>query len=481
MSHMQQSTFLKAMKVGIITQAKATWRPFMLRHKKREGFSLARKRSEMAHATSSNSYHHLIDRINRFPQGAPASDLLFGILKMLYTEKEAEYVSLLPIRPFTVKKAARIWKKSEPETHTILDSLAGRGLLLDIELNSRPLYVMPPPMAGFFEFSLMRIRKDLDQKKLAELFYQYLNVEEDFIKDLFTVGETRLGRVFVHEPEIPPDLALYVLDYERSSYIIETAGHISVSLCYCRHKMQHNNRACNAPLDICLTLNQTGASLAKHGIGRTVDAAQALDLLQQAYEHNLVQFGENVREQVNFICNCCGCCCEALLAAKRFGHLKPVHTTNFLPEIDIAQCDGCGRCVEKCPVQAISLVSAGDPHHKKKMQARIQTDACLGCGICARNCPQSRIKLVQRPGRVITPLNTAHNSVIMAIEKGCLHHFIFDSQALWSHRAMAAILGVILKAPPLKQALAQQQIKSRYIEFIISKTWLTEKNTPTHC
>lgn len=29
-------------------------------------------------------------------------------------------------------------------------------------------------MAGFFEFSLMRIRKDVDQKLLAELFYQYL-------------------------------------------------------------------------------------------------------------------------------------------------------------------------------------------------------------------------------------------------------------------------------------------------------------------
>ena len=45
--------------------------------------------------------------------------------------------------------------------------------------------MLPPPMAGFFEFSMMRIGNGYDQKLLAELFYQYLNVEEDFVRDLF--------------------------------------------------------------------------------------------------------------------------------------------------------------------------------------------------------------------------------------------------------------------------------------------------------
>ncbi len=71
--------------------------------------------------------------------------------------------------------------------------------LLMAEENDDVLYSMPPPMAGFFEFSLMRYRNDIDQKTLSELFYQYMNVEEDFIKNLFTIGETQLGRVFVNE------------------------------------------------------------------------------------------------------------------------------------------------------------------------------------------------------------------------------------------------------------------------------------------
>lgn len=64
----------------------------------------------MAHHTIKTSYAKLTDRINRFPQGAPPSELLFKILKILFSEKEAELVSSLPIKPFTAKKASRIWK-----------------------------------------------------------------------------------------------------------------------------------------------------------------------------------------------------------------------------------------------------------------------------------------------------------------------------------------------------------------------------------
>ena len=69
---------------------------------------------------------------------------------------------------------------------------------------------------------------------------------------------------------------------------------------------------------------------------------------------------------------------------------------------------------------------------------------------------------------MITPLNTAHRTVVMGIERGKLQDLIFDNRALASHRAMAAILGVILKLPPLKQAMAGQQMKSRYLDNLLS-------------
>ena len=43
----------------------------------------------MAHATLRNSYQALSNRLNRFPQGAPPSELLFRILEVLFTKEEA--------------------------------------------------------------------------------------------------------------------------------------------------------------------------------------------------------------------------------------------------------------------------------------------------------------------------------------------------------------------------------------------------------
>lgn len=71
-------------------------------------------------------------------------------------------------------------------------------------------------MAGFFEFSMMRTRGDVDQKLLSELYYQYLNVEEDFIKDLILGSETRLGRVFVQEEVLSGEGAIHILDWGKS-------------------------------------------------------------------------------------------------------------------------------------------------------------------------------------------------------------------------------------------------------------------------
>ncbi len=423
----------------------------------------------MAHHTTKTGYARLSDRLNRFPQGAPTSELLFAILKILFSEREAELVALLPVKPFTAKKASRIWKMDLAAAQKALDTLAGRAILVDIEREGETQYVLPPPMAGFFEFSMMRVREDIDQRLLSELFYEYMNVEEDFIRELFTEGETQLGRTFVHEPALSAKNALYVLDYERASEVIKTATHRGIGICYCRHKMEHMERACDAPQDICMTFNNTAASLIRHGYARQVDVSEGLDLLQMAYEHNLVQFGENVRNGVNFICNCCGCCCEAMIAARRFAILDPVHTTNFIPEISEELCNGCGKCVSACPVEAMTLVSANDPNKPKMKVARLQANLCLGCGVCVRTCDKDGVQLVSRPSRVITPLDGTHRTVMMAIERGKLQNLIFDNRVLWSHRALAAVLGSVLLLPPLKQALASRQVKSRYLEALISR------------
>lgn len=431
----------------------------------------------MAHATARGAYDALTERLNRFPQGAPPSDLLFRILTLLFSEREAGLVARLPIRPVTARRAARVWGMSEAEARKVLDGLASRAILIDVEGPSGTLYALPPPMAGFFEFSMMRVRDDVDQQVLAELFYQYITVEDEFITALFTNGETQLGRVFVNEPALADaratghagDERMRVLDYERASEVIATAQHMGVGLCYCRHKAEHVGRACKAPRDICMTFGGTADSLIRHGYARRVDKVEGMELLAEAYEHRLVQFGENVQHDVAFICNCCGCCCEAMIAQRRFGRLNPVHTTNYLPAVDAAGCNGCAKCVDACPVEAMAVVSANDPAKPRRRRAEVDAAICLGCGVCTRVCPTDALHLEPRGERVVTPVDTLHRTVLMAIERGRLADCIFDNRALASHRAMAAILGVILRLPPTKQVLAMEQVRSKYLVKLLER------------
>lgn len=416
-------------------------------------------------ASNRTGYHQLAVRLNKFPQGAPPSEQLYNILSMLFSEREARLVSQLPIRVFNAQKAAQAWKMSVSQTRKTLDALCKRALLVDIEQNGEMLYVLPPPMAGFFEFSLMSKRSDIDQKQLARQFYRYINMEEDFSHALFAQGHTQLGRVFVSESQIPPAFQIEVLDSERTSHVIRTAETIGVSQCYCRIKNAHLEKACDAPVDICLTLNYTAAALIRHGHARRIGIHEAMDIVETAKGHHLVQFGENVRRKVNFICNCCKCCCEGMQAAQRFAMSHPVQSTNFLPSVDTQTCNGCGQCKTVCPVAAVTLSGAD----KKQRQACFDTHICLGCGVCARTCPSGAIALQPRPQRVVTPYNTAHRVVLMAVERGTLQHIIFDNQVLYSHRILATLLGVILKLPPVKRLLAAKLLNSRYIESILQQ------------
>ena len=410
-----------------------------------------------------SAYGRMVERLNRFPQGAPPSETLFKILKMLFSEKEAGLVAQMPIKPFTAAEAARIWQMTEAEAHDILDKLADRAMLVDIEQHGKQTYCLPPPMAGFFEFALMRVNNDIDQQALSELYWQYLDVEEDFVRELFTKGDTELGRIFVQEPVVKAHDA-EILDYERATEVIETATALGIRLCYCRHKKQHLGTACDAPLDICMTFNTAAHSLIKHGHARAVDKAECRDLLQKAYACNLVQFGENAREGVSFICNCCGCCCEALGAVKRFQMAKNIYS-NFIATLHEDACLHCGKCARVCPVDALHAEKNADG----TLAITFTPDMCLGCGVCARNCPSGGVTLEPRPERVITPVNTTHRVVLMAAERGNLQDVIFDNKMLYSHRILAAVLGTILKLPDVGRSLAQKQLKSRYIEALMRK------------
>ncbi len=410
----------------------------------------------MGHLTP-RSYRHLQRRLDQPAQGAPASETLRRILEVLFTEEEAQVVSLLPINAFTLEEASKLLKKSTDEAKLILDALADKGLLFDFATGATQAYLMAPTMAGFFEFSLMRLDGRFDKRLLSELYYQYINTEEDFLRRIFTL-EPSIYRAFVQEAAIQERDRVVVLDYERASRVVDTATCITVGTCYCRHKMQHMGQACRNPQEVCLTFNKSAESLSKHGVARQIEKAEARRILDQCIDLGLVQLGDNVQEAVNWICNCCSCCCEALVSYRKLGYNARI-TTNFVSTYAGEACTACSACVDQCPVNAVTL----GKDTKGNDQAIVDGDRCIGCGVCVRFCRAGSLVLTRRKETAFVPKDSFERLILSAAATGKLQNLLCDNYTLLSHDILRRFLGVFLSLPPAKKLLLQRQIRSRYM------------------
>lgn len=56
--------------------------------------------------------------------------------------------------------------------------------------------------------------------------------------------------------------------------------------------------------------------------------------------------------------------------------------------VDLPNCNGCNRCVEDCPYEAVRLVPRTDGAPFAQ-QAQVSPDLCVACGICMGSCPSS--------------------------------------------------------------------------------------------
>ena len=321
-------------------------------------------------------YERLAEALDRLPNGFPRtpSNVEIPLLKKIFSPGEALLAAQLrgEMEPVDVI-AERVGLPLE-KASTKLMKLASRGIVWFEERAGKPRFRLAPFVVGIYEAQL----ESMDHE-LAHLVEQYM-------ADGGAAGIMRpqpaLHRVVPSQKAVKSE---EILPYDDVRAILLSAKTFRVRDCICRVQQDHIGRRCSFPLNACLSL-----SAVEERSPRPNDIPQdeALAILDRTEEIGLVHTVSNVMKGFGYVCNCCGCCCGILRGITEWGIENSVAHANYYAVIDPEECLGCGTCIERCQVHAIS---------EQDGVAVSDRERCIGCGLCVTGCPNGVAKLHRKP------------------------------------------------------------------------------------
>jgi Pyruvate/2-oxoacid:ferredoxin oxidoreductase delta subunit len=337
---------------------------------------------------SDTVYRRLARHLDRLPGGFPPtpSGVELRILRRLFTEAEAELALALTVIPEEARVVARRAGISSSEAARRLRELAARGLAFSLERPGKPpLYMAAQFVIGIWEYHV----NDLDPELVRDV-----NAYIPYLFDPETWGKAPQLRTVPVGRSIP--LEHPILAHEEAEALVRRQKRLLVAPCICRREHRIAGKGCHRLEEACLVFGAGADYYERNGLGRRIGPDEAVAILRRADEEGLVLQPSNAQNPVN-ICCCCGCCCQVLLNVARHPRPAALVSSPFRVALDAETCAGCGACLPRCPMGALSEVAG-------KGAPSLDPGRCIGCGLCVSSCPAGALALVRKPASEQRPV-----------------------------------------------------------------------------
>ncbi len=341
--------------------------------------------------SESDIYRKLQAHLDSMPIGYPStkSGVELRILKYIFSPEQAEIACFLDWKWKNLEEIHKLYGKEKislKDLEVTLDHIVKNGGLSFKEKDGFKYWANAPIVVGMYEYQLSNLTPDL-----VKDFFHY--IREAFG---FEILSTKVNQLRT----IPVDLSIEshknIANYEDIKKIIQNAkGPIGLADCICKKGADLIHRPCKITdrREICMAVDWMAQLYINQGWGREITREEALEVLRKNEEDGLILQVENT-ENPTFFCGCCTCCCGMAAGLKRMYKPHEYIGTNFYAEVNAEECTGCGVCVNRCQMEAITL---DDDCSKVNM------NRCIGCGVCVISCPIEAISLKRRPLEAVPP------------------------------------------------------------------------------
>jgi electron transport complex protein RnfB len=365
-------------------------------------------------AQDKKAYEQFIKHMHRFLIGLPDSKVLLPLLTRRISPEEADFLKEIPFLPHSIEELAQKFKIAATELSAKLDPLAERGLVFRHESKETVRYALNDSMFVFYRSPFWAGKNDQENRDLARLSNQYYL--DGYGREFGAYPTMGLRALPIYQTIEDPRR---IRPFEDVIGVVEREDFFCVAHCACRERknLDPDSPCCKHEILNCLHFGRLARYMVQQGLGIKISREEAIRILDASADEGLVHGVSVNKTGIDTICNCCSCCCM-FLESVHILNLKGHEPSNYILKNRSETCQGCGVCVQRCPMKALKLKTSPSAKNKTKKTAVLESDRCIGCGVCVHKCPSRSLFLIHRQEEMDYPENLRELAERMILERG---------------------------------------------------------------